>query len=145
MTKPSVSFKRIHPFARMPEYATPEASGADLFTVEEVVIPGNSAVLVKTGLQVELAPGWEIQVRSKSGMALKDGLYVLNSPGTVDSDYRGEIGVIIANINPSMRKLKAGQKVAQIVVSPVTQADFRMVEDLSTTTRGDGGFGSTGV
>jgi dUTP pyrophosphatase len=145
MSKPLVSFKRIHPQAKMPEYATPEASGADLFAVEDVIIPGNAAVLVKTGLQVELAPGWEIQVRSKSGLALKDGLHVLNSPGTVDSDYRGEIGVVLANINQSPRSLKAGQKVAQIVVSPVTQAQFKMVEDLSTTTRGEGGFGSTGL
>ena len=145
MSTPPVHFKRIHPNAKIPEYATPEASGADLFTVEDVEIPGNSAVLVKTGLQVELVPGWEIQVRSKSGLALKEGLHVLNSPGTVDSDYRGEIGVILANINSTARTLKAGQKVAQIVVSPVTQAKFHLVEDLSTTARGDGGFGSTGL
>lgn len=145
MSETIVRFKLSHPNAKMPEYATPEASGADVFAVADVVIPGNGAALVPTGLKPELIPGWEIQVRSKSGLALKEGLFVLNSPGTVDSDYRGEIGVVIGNINAEARTIKAGQKVAQIVVSPVAQAKMILVDSLSSTARGEGGFGSTGL
>lgn len=145
MSIANVRFKLIHPNAKMPSYATTGSAGADVCAVEKVVVPPRHWALVKTGLQVELETGWEIQVRSKSGLALKEGLFVLNSPGTVDADYRGEIGVILCNMSDNAYHVEPGQKVAQLVVSPVTEAIFHRVEDVSGTTRGEGGFGSTGL
>ena len=108
--------------------------------------------LFKLGFEVEIPDGYEIQVRSKSGLALKEGLVVLNSPGTVDQNYRGEVGVILyatldgsSVLNSSVRKINKGQKIAQIVLCPVTKCEWEKVDELNETTRGEGGYGSTGV
>jgi dUTP pyrophosphatase len=136
--------KKIHPDAKLPVYATGEESGADLFTVEEVTVPAGGRVLVHTGIVLELPQGHEAQVRSKSGLALKAGIQVLNSPGTVDEGYRGEIGVILYNTGEFDYVFEKGQKVAQLVVKPVYQSEFIEAEELSETERAEGGFGHNG-
>ena len=101
--------------------------------------------MVSTGLFPEIPENFEIQVRSRSGLAAKNGVFVLNSPGTVDSDYRGEIKVILANMSDKVFEIRKGDRIAQLVVSPVRQADFSIVSDISETERSVGGFGSTGI
>lgn len=152
--KPTIFFKRIHPLALLPTYATPGSSGMDVASVATddvypravvVVLPGQR-MLIPTGLQAEIPPGYEIQVRAKSGRANKEGLTVLNGPGTVDSDYRGEIKVLVVNLGQEPVSIRQGEKVAQLVVMPVEQAVIREIQgELSQTARGDGGFGSTGL
>jgi dUTP pyrophosphatase len=108
-----------------------------------ILAPGARA-LVPTGLVIELPRGYEAQVRPRSGLALNYGIAVLNSPGTIDSDYRGEIGVVLANLGHAPFEIRRGERIAQLVVVPVVQADLVEVAQVSVTTRGDGGFGSTG-
>jgi len=137
--------KKLHEDAIIPEYAHESGdSGMDVFSVEEVTID-EEPVLIKTGLSVEVPVGYEVQVRPKSGLALKKGLTVLNSPGTVDANYRGELGVILINHGKYIKVIQKGQKIAQIVVAQVERAEIEVVEDLSGTERGEGGFGSTGL
>lgn len=134
--------------ASLPHYATQEAAGADVrahlespYTLE----PGETGI-IPTGLRVELAPGYEIQVRPRSGLAAKQGITVLNTPGTIDSDYRGEICVILINHSSSPFTIEPGARIAQLVVAPVLRARFTQVErELLATTRGEGGFGHTGT
>jgi len=132
----------------LPKYATLGSAGIDLRSKEFNMLNPNQAVLVKTGLFVEIPAGYELQIRSKSGLALNHGIVVLNSPGTIDSDYRGEIGVILINYHPTTKYIiKAGDKIAQAVLSKVEQISWKNVEsvkDLQETERADGGFGSTG-
>jgi len=130
----------------LPCYATAGAAGADLqAAVKDAVTlaPGERA-LVPTGLAMAIPTGWEAQVRPRSGLALKHGVTVLNSPGTIDSDYRGEVGVILINHGDAPFTVARGDRIAQIVFAPVAQPALREVEDLPETARGDGGFGSTG-
>ena len=108
------------------------------------MIPAGKWSMVKTGVTVEIPLGYEGQVRSRSGLAFKEGIFVLNSPGTIDSDYRGEIGVILANMSDSDRPVKIGERVAQLVITRVTDVVFQKKDSLSETERGSGGFGSTG-
>lgn len=131
----------------LPEYATPGASGIDLRACakQSITIQPMGRKLIKTGLFVELPKGYEAQIRTRSGMALKWGVVVLNSPGTIDSDYRGEIGVILANFSECMVEIEPGDRVAQMVFNKVERAVFVEVEHLETTDRGQNGFGSTGV
>lgn len=143
-----VKIKKLHPDAKVPTYGTDMASGFDLSSVEELLIigPGNKAI-VPTGLSVEIPKGFEIQIRPRSGLAAKYGVTVLNTPGTVDADYRGEIRVILINHGEDSFIVRLGDRIAQGVLAMVTdQAEFEEVEDFNNTTaRGEGGFGSTGV
>ena len=139
-----LSFKRIHPDAVLPSYAHPGDAGMDVRSVEDLVIPAGGRVLVHTGLVAVIPEGYELQVRSRSGLALKSGVAVLNSPGTVDAGYRGEIGVILANFGDGEFAVKKGDRVAQLVVAPVTVAEISETDSVDATDRGAGGFGSTG-
>lgn len=130
----------------LPSYATLGAAGADIracITGPVVIKPGERA-LIPTGLFFEIPEGYEIQVRPRSGLALKHGITCLNSPGTIDSDYRGEIGVILINTGKEDFTVENNDRIAQIVLSPVVRADFIPAGNLSETERGTGGFGSTG-
>lgn len=134
----------------LPEYQTAGAAGADLranFPPENrggVVLAPGERKLVPTGLAVEIPPGFEMQVRPRSGAALRQGLGLPNAPGTIDSDYRGPLGVILINWGDEPIHIGHGDRIAQAVVAPVVQARFEMVESLSESDRGEGGFGSTG-
>ena len=131
----------------LPGYATAGAAGADLRAAVENVLtiePGDREA-VPTGLVVEIPEGYEGQVRPRSGLALKSGLTVVNAPGTIDSDYRGELKVLLVNLGSTTATISRGARVAQLVIAPVTQARFSEAVELSASERGDGGFGSTGV
>lgn len=131
-----------------PEYAYPTDSGFDLFSTEEVEIESFGRSLIPTGLHIDIPDGYEVQVRSKSGLALKQGLMVLNSPGTVDQGYTGEIQVIIFNANNLTTTIKKGQKIAQAVISPVVSGKWiklTKVNNINNKDRGEKGFGSTGI
>lgn len=141
--KTSVKFK-LAPGASLPAYETEGSSGLDIRANENTTVESGSWKMVCTGLFPEIQQGFEIQVRSRSGLAAKRGLFVLNSPGTVDSDYRGEIKVILANMGKVDFTVKKGDRVAQIVVCPVIHAEVSKVEKISGTERGSSGFGSTG-
>ncbi len=140
-----VRLKRLTPDARLPQYAYPDDSGADLYAAEEVVLQPGERRAVSTGLAAEVPIGFELQVRPKSGIALNSGVTVLNTPGTVDAGYRGEIKVILINLGAAPYVIHKGQKIAQLVLAPVFRADFQEVEELSESMRGAGGFGSTGI
>lgn len=135
------------PGAVLPSYQTKGAAGADICACIEsdVVIGVGERVMVPTGLFFEIPQGYEVQVRPRSGLAVKNGVTCLNTPGTIDSDYRGEVKVILINLGQKPFTVKNGDRIAQIVVSPVEQASFCKVNVLSSTERGEGGFGSTGV
>ena len=141
----TVAFRRIHPDAAVPAYAHEGDAGMDLRSVDDVVIPPGRRALVHTGLVMQLPPCAEAQVRPRSGLALKHGVTVLNAPGTIDAGYRGEVGVILANFGDSDFEVKKGDRIAQLVVAPVTQPAVVEVDEVSSSDRGDGGFGSTGV
>ncbi|MBI1651310.1 dUTP diphosphatase [Hyphomicrobium sulfonivorans] len=132
----------------LPAYQTSGAAGMDLLAAIDVAHPITLApgarALVPTGLTIELPQGYEAQVRPRSGLALKNGVTVLNSPGTVDSDYRGEVGVILANLGQAPFDIRRGDRIAQMVIAAVLQATLVEVKTISNTARGDGGFGSTG-
>ena len=131
----------------LPAYETSLAAGMDLMAAVEsavVIAPGERA-LVPTGLAIALPPGFEAQVRPRSGLALKQGLTVVNTPGTIDADYRGEVGVILINHGDAPFTVDRGMRIAQMVVAPVTQAVWNEVDTLSESDRGTGGFGSTGT
>ncbi|MBV6659032.1 MAG: dUTP diphosphatase [Devosiaceae bacterium] len=131
----------------LPSYATDGAAGADLRAAVDadlVLAPGERA-LVPTGLQIALPAGYEAQVRPRSGLAAKNGITVLNTPGTVDADYRGEIHVILVNLGAEAFAVTRGMRIAQMVVAPVVQARFTLAETLPDSARGAGGFGSTGT
>lgn len=141
----TLRFKRIHPDAVLPAYAHPSDAGMDVRSVADIVIPRGGRALVPTGLVAIIPPMHEIQVRPRSGLALKHGVTVLNTPGTIDSGYRGEIGVILANFGDSDFSVAKGDKVAQLVFSPVMQPEVVETDTIDETDRGAGGFGSTGV
>ena len=130
-----------------PEYATLCSAGLDLRAnlKDPVLIKPLSRSLIKTGLYIELPKGYEAQIRPRSGLAFKKGITVLNSPGTIDADYRGEIGVLLINLSNEEVELKNGERVAQMVIAKHEQAEWLHIDDLSETKRGAGGFGSTGV
>lgn len=140
-----LGFKRIHPEATLPAYAHASDAGMDVRSVEDLTLRAGARALVHTGLVMMLPPQYEAQVRPRSGLALKYGVTVLNTPGTIDAGYRGEVGVILANFGAADFEIKKGDKIAQIVIAPVTQAEVVEVETVDETDRGAGGFGSTGV
>ncbi len=131
----------------LPEYQTPGSSGIDLrAAVEEPIIIGNGErVMIPTGLKMEIPAGYEGQVRTRSGLAATRGLVVLNSPGTLDADYRGEVKVILMNLGSEPLTINRGERVAQLVIAPVARVIISEVEDVDETIRGPGGFGSTGT
>ena len=135
---------RLHKLATIPEYAHSTDSGLDLIAVEEVEIPARESRLIKTGIAVELPTNTEAQIRPRSGLALKYQITVLNTPGTVDEGYRGEIGVILINHGNSSFTVTQGMRIAQMVIAPVIRVDIEEISQLSSTHRGSGGFGSTG-
>lgn len=138
-----VEIKKLVPDAILPEYAHKTDAGADVFAIEETPIPPHKTVLVKTGISVAIPVGYEIQVRPRSGLSLKTELRVANAPGTIDSDYRGEICVIMSNTGNLTQTIKKGDKIAQLVIAPVPMIEWVEVDELSSTERGEGGFGST--
>jgi dUTP pyrophosphatase len=129
-----------------PLYASPDAAGADLRAAvrEPLVVPPRGRALVPTGLTLEIPRGFEAQVRARSGLALKKGLALANGVGTIDADYRGEVGVIVVNLGAEPVAIARGDRIAQLVVAPVARALFARAEDLDGSARGGGGFGSTG-
>jgi dUTP pyrophosphatase len=128
----------------LPAYATDGAAGMDVVSAEDVSIAPGARHAVATGLAMAIPPGFEIQVRPRSGLALKHGITVPNTPGTVDSDYRGEVKVILINHGETAFKVRRGDRIAQLVIAPVVRATWLKVDELDDTERGDGGFGSTG-
>ncbi|MCQ2724832.1 dUTP diphosphatase [Helicobacter pylori] len=140
-----IKIQKTHPNALIPKYQTEGSSGFDLHAVEEVMIKPHSVGLVKIGICLSLEVGYELQVRTRSGLALNHQVMVLNSPGTVDNDYRGEIKVILANLSDKDFKVQVGDRIAQGVVQKTYKAEFIECERLDETSRGSGGFGSTGV
>ena len=141
----TLKFKRIHPDAVLPAYAHPSDAGMDVRSVEDLAIAPGKRALVRTGLVMMLPPLYEAQVRPRSGLALKSGITVLNTPGTIDSGYRGEVGVVLINLGQEEFKVAKGDKIAQLVIAPVTQPEIVEASDVDETDRGEGGFGSTGV
>jgi dUTP pyrophosphatase len=133
--------------AIIPEYKTSGAAGADVcaFLSEPVVIKSCEFAMIPTGLSFAIPEGYEIQVRPRSGLAAKNGVTVLNTPGTIDSDYRGEVKVILINHGKDAFTVNNGDRIAQLIVAPVTQGIFEKTDELDSTERGEGGFGSTGV
>ena len=129
----------------LPHYATSGAAGMDVVSAEDVIIQPGARHAVATGLAMAIPLGFEIQVRPRSGLALKHGITVPNTPGTIDSDYRGELKVILINHGPEAFPIVRGDRVAQLVLAPVTQARWDEVAELDDTARGAGGFGSTGT
>jgi dUTP pyrophosphatase len=144
MKKLGVKVKILNPDAIIPKYQTEEAAGFDLHSIEEKTVKAGEREVIKTGLAVALPKGYELQVRPRSGLALKNGITVLNTPGTVDSDYRGELMVILFNTSKEDFAVKKGERIAQAIIKEILQADFAVVEELDSTERGVGGFGSTG-
>ncbi|WP_120870450.1 dUTP diphosphatase [Helicobacter pylori] len=140
-----IKIQKTHPNALIPKYQTEGSSGFDLHAVEEVMIKPHSVGLVRIGICLSLEVGYELQVRTRSGLALNHQVVVLNSPGTVDNDYRGEIKVILANLSDKDFKVQVGDRIAQGVVQKTYKAEFIECERLDETSRGSGGFGSTGV
>lgn len=141
-----VKVQIINNFNALPEYALMGDSGMDLRSNEDdiVIIKPNGRTLIKTGLFVQLPDGYEFQVRPKSGMALKYGITVLNTPGTIDANYRGEIGVILYNASDRDYAVAPGDKIAQMVLQQVPKVEWEPVTELTKTNRGDGGYGHTG-
>jgi dUTP pyrophosphatase len=131
----------------LPAYETAGSAGMDLCAAVDaplVLAPGARA-LVPTGIAIALPPGFEAQIRPRSGLALKEGVTLLNTPGTIDSDYRGEIGVILVNLGDAPVEISRAMRIAQMIIAPVTRAGWQEVDELDETARGAGGFGSTGT
>jgi dUTP pyrophosphatase len=146
MKEAPVKVVKVHPRATLPQYESEGAAGMDLraFLDAAVSVPPLGRVKIPTGIKLEIPEGFEGQIRPRSGLALKQGLTVLNSPGTIDSDYRGEIQVILINLGSFDTIIKDGDRIAQLVIAPVCRACLTEVDSLSGSDRGSGGFGSTG-
>lgn len=140
-----IRIKKLHPEARLPEYQKAGDAGFDLRSLKSIVIAPWQTALVGTGLAFVIPDGFEMQVRPRSGLSMKTPLIMPNSPGTVDSGYRGEVCVILRNLSDQPYMVGAGERVAQGVIAPVTRADFEEIEILPASERGCGGFGSTGL
>lgn len=140
-----VKISKINDEAVLPSYAHPGDAGMDLYSVEETEIKAGERKLIGTGIKIALENGYEAQIRPKSGLAIKEGITVLNTPGTIDAGYRGEVKVILVNLGDRAFGIKKGQKIAQMVFAKVEEAELEEVEELDETSRNDGGFGSTGL
>ena len=141
----NLKVKKLNENATIPAYQSDGASGFDLHSAESTEILPGGFCAVKTGLAFEIPRGFEIQVRPRSGLAFKNGIGVLNTPGTIDSDYRGEVMVILFNFGKEIFKINKGDRIAQAVLAQVFLADFSVSDELDSTARGERGFGSTGV
>lgn len=161
----SINIRKLHDDARIPTYATAGAAGFDLVAVEDVIIEPGETALVRTGLAFEIPPGFEMQIRPRSGISLRTKLRIANAPGTIDSDFRGEVGVIVDNISKPHPRfflrhpphwnisasregtyiVRKGDRIAQAVIAPVIRTNFEVADELTETERGDGGFGHSGV
>lgn len=141
----TVNFKRIHPAAMLPAYARPGDAGMDVCACEAATLRPGERKLIRTGLVMELPQGTEAQMRPRSGLALKQGITLLNTPGTIDEGYRGEVGVILINLGHEPFDVQPGMRIAQMVIAPVLSVDVAEVTEVSDTHRGAGGFGSTGA
>ena len=141
----TVKFIRLRTEAVLPAYARPGDAGMDVCACETVTLLPGERGLVKTGLVMELPQGTEAQMRPRSGLALKHGITLLNTPGTIDEGYRGELGVILINLGQEPFEVQPGMRIAQMVIAPVLHVDTQEVSQVSGTARGTGGFGSTGV
>lgn len=142
---PTIKIKKLHPDAVIPSYAHKGDSGMDVYSIEDFELKTFERKLVKTGLSFEIPFGYEIQTRPKSGLAIKHGITIVNAPGTIDSCYRGELGIILMNTGKEVYHVKRGEKIAQIVLQKVEEIEFEEVKELDETSRGEGGFGSTGL
>lgn len=145
MSNPVVQVKKLNPDVRVPQYMTLLAAGMDIFahlSAPVLLLPGERC-LIPTGIAMAIPAGFEIQVRPRSGLAIKHGVTLVNTPGTIDSDYRGEIKIIVINHGSETFQINAGDRIAQLVVAPVVQAALVEVTDLDQTDRGAGGFGHT--
>lgn len=140
-----IKIQKINQDAVLPHYVHEGDAGLDLYSIEDTVVLAGERKLVGTGLKAEIPMGYEMQIRPKSGLAVKFGITVLNTPGTIDCGYRGEIMVILYNSSKADYRVKKGEKIAQAVIAKVENAEIEEVSELSETTRGDGGFGSTGL
>ena len=131
----------------LPEYATPQSAGVDLRANidDPVELKPLSRALIPTGLHIALPEGYEAQIRPRSGLAIKKGITCLNTPGTIDADYRGEVGVILINLSAETFIVNPGERIAQMIINKFEQAEFELVEELDKTERGEGGFGHTGI
>ena len=145
LSRMTVNFKRIHPAAVLPAYARQGDAGMDVCACEAATLQPGERKLVKTGLVMELPRGTEAQMRPRSGLALKNGVTLLNTPGTIDEGYRGEVGVILINLGREAFEVQPGMRIAQMVIAPVLRVDTAEVAEVSDTARGTGGFGSTGA
>ena len=130
----------------LPKYMTEESAGMDIraFIKEPIILGSLERVLVPTGIKLEILKGYEVQVRPRSGLAIKHGITLLNTPGTIDSDYRGEVKIIVVNLSKDEYKIENGERVAQLVLQKVYQMDLEEVTEINVTERNDGGFGHTG-
>src|SRR5687767_10787048 len=135
----------LEPGAVAPTYQTDGAAGMDLRSIEETELAPGERKLVRTGIRIEIPEGHEGQGRPRSGLALRHGISMVNTPGTIDSDYRGEIAVILINHGQDVVKLEKGERIAQLVICPVSRAEIEVASTLESTERGEGGFGSTGT
>lgn len=142
--KISVQIKKLHENAFVPAYQSKEAAGFDFHSIEDRTLAAGERALIETGLSMALSFGYELQIRPRSGLAFKHGVTVLNAPGTVDSDYRGEVKVLLINHGSEAFTIAKGDRIAQGVIQEVTQAKFLLVDELEGTDRGAAGFGSTG-
>lgn len=161
MIYPPIRIKKLYPDAKIPVRGSAIASGLDVYVHRfgqlfnrwhtqidsgmSINLDSLDRILIYTGLSMAVDPGYEVQIRPRSGNALNKGLTIVNTPGTLDADYRGELGIIIINLSHNVQTIKIGDKIAQIVIAPVILSEVLEVEDLDKTVRGEGGFGSTGV
>ena len=143
----TVKIKKLFQDVELPEYKTEFSAGMDLkaYTKENIVLKAGEIKLIKTGLAIALPNGFEAQIRSRSGLSLKNGIIVLNAPGTIDSDYRGEIGIILMNVGQNDFVIENNMRIAQMVITKYENVKLYLVEELDETIRADGGFGSTGL
>jgi dUTP pyrophosphatase len=146
MNTVAVQIKLLHDAARMPAYMTELAAGMDLFACLEspLCLPPGERMLIPTGIALAIPPGYEGQVRPRSGLAIKKGVTLVNAPGTIDADYRGEVGIVMINHGREEISIAPGERIAQLVIAPVHRALLTPVDELGATERGRGGFGHTG-
>lgn len=144
MTEYTLKIKLLKEDAKLPQYAHDDDAGMDLFSTEDKIINPGERVLISTGISIELPKNTEAQIRPRSGLALKNGITLLNTPGTIDAGYRGEIGIILINHGEKRFQVEKGMKIAQMVIKPILKVNIEKANTLSESHRGKGGFGSTG-
>lgn len=143
-SRPELTWRSLHPLAKAPRYATAGSAGLDLAAIEATTLAPGAFQAIGTGLALAIPPGYEGQVRPRSGLAARFGVTVLNAPGTLDSDYRGEVKVLLINHGSEPFSIQAGDRIAQLVLAEVARLPIRQVTQLDATERGEGGFGHTG-